>query len=89
MAVTGKTKWCLVEENVHPQCAACNGFGMKYHNKEAVYTIYMQEMYGHDFVQQMLDTQNEVTKLSRIVLEDFIFGFKNEIKHHKKRIGAL
>ena len=84
----GKTKWCLVEENVHPQCAACNGFGMKYHNKEAVYTIYMQEMYGHDFVQNMLDTQNEVVKLLRMDLEGYISDFKEQIKFHKNRIGA-
>lgn len=84
----GKTKWCLAEENVHPQCASCNGFGMKFHNKEAVYTIYMQEMYGKDFVQNMLDTQNEIVKLSRVDLEDLIKDFKEQIKFHKDRIGA-
>jgi len=84
----GKTKWCLVEENIHPQCAACNGFGMKYHNKEAVYTIYMQDMYGADFVQNMLDTQGEVVKLSRMDLLDNIVDFKEQIKFHKQRIGA-
>jgi len=83
-----KTKWCLSEENIHPQCASCNGFGMKYHNKEAVYTIYMQEMYGHDFVQNMLDTQGETVKLSRFDLEDMIIDFNNQIKEHKDRIGA-
>ena len=84
----GKTKWCLSEENVHPQCAACNGFGMKYHNKEAVYTIFMQDMYGHDFVQNMLDTQGETVKLSRLDLEDSITDSKEQIKYHKARIGA-
>ena len=84
----GKTKWCLVEENIHPQCAACNGFGMKFHNKEAVYTIYMQEMYGVDFVQHMLDTQSETVKLSRMDLLDNIKDFKAQIKEHKQRIGA-
>ena len=84
----GKTKWCLSEENVHPQCAACNGFGMKYHNKEAVYTIFMQDMYGYDFVQNMLDTQGEVVKLSRLDLEDSIADSKEQIKYHKARIGA-
>ena len=84
----GKTKWCLVEENIHPQCAACNGFGMKYHNKEAVYTIYMQDMYGAGFVQNMLDTQGEVVKLSRMDLLDNIADFKEQIKFHKNRIGA-
>ena len=84
----GKTKWCLVEENIHPQCAGCNGFGMKFHNKEAVYTIYMQEMYGAEFVQNMLDTQGEVVKLSRFDLEDDIKDSKEQIKFHKARIGA-
>lgn len=84
----GKTRWCLVEENVHPQCAACNGFGMKYHNKEAVYTIYMQEMYGSEFVQEMIDTQGDIVKLSRFDLEDLIKDFSAQIKEHKARIGA-
>ena len=84
----GKTKWCLVEENIHPQCAACNGFGMKYHNKEAVYTIYMQEMYGWKFVQLMLDTQADITKLSRGFLEDKIKEFNEQISYHKDRIGS-
>jgi hypothetical protein len=84
-----KTKWCLVEENIHPQCASCNGFGMKYHNKEAVYTIYMQEMYTSEFVQHMIDTQGEVIKLSRFMLEDYIKDFNEQIKFHKQRIGAM
>ena len=84
----GKTKWCLVEENIHPQCAGCNGFGMKYHNKEAVYTLYMQDMYGNDFVQNMLDTQGELVKLDRITLMDKITEFNEQISYHKRRIGA-
>lgn len=84
----GSTKWCLSEENVHPQCRGCNGFGMKYGNKEAVYTIYMQEMYGKEFVQNMLDTKEEVVKLNRLDLEDMINDFNQQINEHKNRIGC-
>ena len=77
-----------MEENIHPQCAGCNCFGMKYGNAEAQYTVYMQEMYGTDFVQNMLDTKSEVVKLSRIDLEDSILRFNEQIKYHKERIGA-
>jgi hypothetical protein len=84
----GKTKWCLTEENIHPQCSRCNGFGMKFHNKEAVYTIYMQEMYGKEFVQNMLGTQGDIVKLSRFDLEDDIANSKEQIKYHKARIGT-
>ena len=87
--VRSKTKWCLVEENLHPQCCGCNGFGMKYGNAEAIYTLYMQEMYGHDFVQNMIDTQGELTKLSRFMLDDYIKDFTEQIKFHKHRIGAM
>ena len=87
--VRGKTKWCLVEENIHPQCNGCNGFGMKYGNAEAIYTLYMQEMYGEDFVQHMIDTKDEVIKLNRFDLEDCIADSKEQIKHHKNRIGVL
>ena len=86
--VRSKTKWCLVEENLHPQCNGCNGFGMKYGNAEAIYTLYMQEMYGDDFVQNMIDTKDEIIKLSRFDLEDSIADSKEQIKYHKARIGA-
>ena len=80
--------WSLEPENIWPQCKGCNGFGMKYHNKEAVYTIYMQEMYGWKFVQLMLDTQADITRLSRGLLEDKIKEFNEQIAFHKNRIGA-
>lgn len=82
----GSKKWKLVEENVHPQCPGCNGFGMKYGNAEAVYTTYMVDMYGRDFVDEMLRTKNEVKKYTRAEVEE-IDAFLNEaIRYHEKRV---
>ena len=44
----GTNEWALVEENVHPQCAGCNGFGMRYGNAETAYTLYMNILYTSD-----------------------------------------
>ena len=82
----GSKKWKLVEENVHPQCPGCNGFGMKYGNAEAVYTAYMIDMYGRDFVDEMLRTKSEVKKYSRSEVEDIDADFSAQIKHHEKRV---
>mgnify|MGYP003632725637 FL=1 len=82
----GTNQWALEPENVHPQCAGCNGFKMAYGNAESTYTLYMIDMYGRDKVEQMLH-ENKVVKLSRADLEDMEAEWKIEINEHLKRIG--
>lgn len=82
----GRNMWALVEENVHPQCAGCNGFGMRFGNAETAYTLYMIDMYGRDKIDEMLE-RNAVSKLDRIELQDLIDDWKDQIKYHMERIA--
>ena len=79
----------LMEENIHPQCAGCNGFGMKYGDAEKHYTLYMQDMYGRDFVEDLLAEKRAKRphKWNRCVLDDMLIDINNQIKEHKKRVG--
>jgi Bacteriophage Lambda NinG protein len=82
----GSKQWKLVEENIHPQCPGCNGFGMKYGNAEAVYTGYMIDMYGREFVDHMLMTKSQPKKYTRVEVEELVIEWKDQIKHHEKRV---
>lgn len=80
-------RWKLAEENVHPQCYGCNGFGMKFGNAEAAYTTYMIDMYGREFVDHMLATKTATTKYTREQVAEIVADFKEQIKHHERRIS--
>ena len=70
----------LMEENIHPQCRGCNGFGMKYGNAEKHYTHYMHDMYGRDFVEDMLATVGKPHKISRPDLDDMLIDVTSQLK---------
>lgn len=80
--------WALEEENIHPQCKSCNGFGMKFGSAAQQYTLKMIDYYGKDFVDEMLKKQGEIRKLYKRDYEDILSGFNEQIRHHKKRIGV-
>jgi len=82
----GKAATKLMIENVHPQCNACNSFGMKFHGKEAEYTLYMVDMYGKEFVDEMIELSNKPHKWYRPDLEDLIKDFKAQIKEQEERV---
>ena len=84
----GSKKWKLVEENIHPQCPGCNGFGMKYGNAEAEYTCFMIDTYGRDMVDEMKATRSEVKKYTRTEVADLVSDIKAQIKLHEKRISC-
>ena len=77
----GKQATKIMEENIHPQCQGCNGFGMKFHThvKDA-YSQYMREMYGDDFCDQMLIDSNKPVKRLRADLEDLKREYTEQIK---------
>jgi len=73
----------LLEENVHPQCPACNGpLRGNYH----AYTLYMIDMYGRKYVDELLATKGETKKYNRIEIEELISDLRIELK---KLEGAL
>lgn len=84
----GKKRWAYEEENVHPQCAECNGIHMQYGQADKKYTLYMVDMYGRDFVDHMLATVNEIFKPGRCFHEDMIAELDEKIKHEKARLGV-
>jgi len=83
----GKAATKLRKENVHPQCDSCNGFGMKFHGKEAEYTLYMIDRYGKELVDELIEESNNPKKWYRPELEDLIDQFKEEIKEQEKRLN--
>ena len=82
----GKAGTKLLEENLHPQCSSCNSFGMKFHGKEAEYTVYMIDMYGKDFVDELITISNSAHKWCRPDVEDLIKDFKAQIKEQEERV---
>lgn len=79
--------WALEEENIHPQCKGCNGFGMKYGIAAQQYTVHMVDMYGQDFVDNMFATKSNVKKIYKAEYASMLKEFNVQIKHHKERVG--
>ena len=80
-------RWALEIENVHPQCKYCNAFGMKHGIAAQQYTLFMVDMYGQDFVDNMFSTKNEIKKIYKFEYVEMLAGFNVLIKHHRERIG--
>lgn len=80
--------WALEIENVHPQCKGCNGFGMKHGSAEAWYTLWMEDYYGKEFVQQMLRDKRKIKKLYAADYREMLADFKAQIKQHEDRLNG-
>jgi len=79
--------WALREENVHPQCKGCNGFGMKHGTAMSRYTVWMQNMYGKDIVDDMETMKRTQVKFYKKDYEEMTKDWNEQIKFHLKRIG--
>ena len=79
--------WALQEENIHPQCSGCNNFGMKNGDAAQRYTLYMIDMYGRDFVDNMHDKERELRKYYAADYRDMISEWNGQIKEQLQRIG--
>ena len=66
----------------------CNGFGMKFGIASQQYTLFMVDMYGKDFVDNMFATKSNVRKLYKADYVDMLKGFNELISYHKERIGS-
>jgi len=80
--------WMLDDRNIWPQCKACNGNGMKFGNKEALYTLWMVDKFGREFVDHMHEMRKTVIKRTAKDYDEYIADAKMQIAEHKKRIGA-
>jgi len=62
---------------------------MKYGNAESLYTLWMIDMYGRDFVEHMHDTTKKAKKMYKADYEEFLAEVNGLIKYHRERIGEL
>ena len=81
------SRWALNEQNVHPQCKGCNGFGMKHGSAEAQYTIWMLDWYGKDAVEHMLATKKDPIKYYSSDYREMIDDWGQQIMAHERRLG--
>ncbi len=80
--------WALdVEFNIHSQCPPCNMWGMKHGSAAQQYTLWMQDMYGRDFVQDMIDKKSTPVKRYKADYEQLLEGFTELIRKHERRIS--
>jgi hypothetical protein len=68
------TRW--LEENLHPACPSCNVYRKEYHMRE--YTIYMLDMYGRGFIDELRSMANKVLSASQVrqLAEEAITNFQ-------------
>ena len=74
-------------ENVHPQCAGCNMWGMKHGSAAQEYTLYMEDMYGRQHVEDMLANKSNPIKRYKADYQKMFDEFNKLIKFHQERIG--
>ena len=80
--------WALdVELKIHAQGPACNMWGMKYGSAAQQYTLWMEDMYGRDFVQEMLSKKSTPVKRYKADYEEILPEFLKLIEYHEKRIA--
>ena len=83
----GKQATKIMEENIHPQCAGCNQYGMRHrtHVREG-YSKYMRNMYGDDFCDEMLTSSRKPKKYLRADLEDMVKDLRNKNKEFESEL---
>ena len=86
LAKGSSSYWALRIENVHPQCSSCNMWGMRYGSAAQQYTLWMEDMYGRDFVEEMIATKSNPIKLYKADYEEMLEEFNEQIKHHENRL---
>ena len=78
----------LVEENIHPQCKGCNGFGMKHGDKALNYALYMIDRYGREFVDELHARKGDIVKFYKRDYEDMTKEWNEQIREHLQRVGG-
>ena len=56
----GKAATRFTEENAHPACQGCNRFRKENHMR--MYTLFMIDTYGREFVDQLIQTSRELVR---------------------------
>lgn len=74
----GKLSTKLDRENIHPQCAGCNMWGMKKASVVLAYRRYMVDKYGEAYVQRLEIRARQIKKYTRAELNDMYISLKDE-----------
>ena len=82
-----KTSVKLLEENIHPQCNRCNGFGET--TVSLNYREYMIDMYGSDFVEELRILSRKTNKWIRSEIRELHAEIKEQIKYQRQRLGEI
>ena len=72
-------KWTatkLMKENIHPQCPCCNG---PLRGNMIQYTLFMQDMYGREFVEELETLKHQTKKYTRAEIEESTQDLKTRI----------
>lgn len=74
-------RWEL--KNIHLQCVSCNCNNPRISGNETAkvrYTLYMQERYGHEYVDYLLDKSDKERKYKRWDYEQMIEDIENKLR---------
>lgn len=83
------TKWSLDQRNVWSQCRYCNLWGMKSGGTAAqAYTVFMIDMFGKDFVDEMIRTKSEPVKLYKTDYEEILAELNEQLKVQEDRLNG-
>ena len=83
------TQTKLTEENIHPQCYGCNGPASKDGVVTIKYTNFMVDMYGREFVDELLASKSNTKKYTRDEVAELVAEFKAQIKYQENRLAGL
>ena len=61
---------------------------MKYGIAAQQYTVFMVDMYGQDFVDDMFATKSNVKKMYKADYVELLAEFNALIKHHENRVSC-
>ena len=85
----GKLGTKLMEENIHPQTPYENQYGMQRTTTVLKYRQYMVDMYGEDFVEEMLEISRQVKKYTKAEALEIHADLKALVKEQEEKLNSL
>ena len=76
----------LLEENIHPQCARCNG---PLKGNPVAYTLFMIDQYGREFVDELELLKHQNKKWLRYELEEMMTELRENIREQESRVVGV
>lgn len=79
-------KWTatkLLEENINPQCPCCNG---PLRGNMIQYTLYMQDTYGREFVEELETLKHQTKKYTRAEIEEHKQELMEKIREYESTL---